>query len=395
VNGIEQKLRDELRRLAELTQSDDLQPLRPPARAPRFHQAASRPVSSTARWLAPALAVAAVLVVVGAVALAGGLAKLKPARPGSGSPTAMPRFYVTTQGHARRWEIYVTATVHDSRTGAALATLPVWHHRGWQAKGQPPGTIQYPSALTEISVARNDRTFVISAGPGLTYMLRIPGSGRFATIQLIASRYAAGNPAVSPDGANVAAGLGPCFGQNPACAPSVGLEVTSLRTGAARTWSIRGATQGTVDPVWLDSSRVEFFIDRSWRILDIDAPGGSLLGDSRPTTTRPPAPLVTVMYSQKATGEGTHLNTMRVVRLSASTGKVAEDLYTYTQQLPRNPDPAKEGSCLVLSVAPSGQALIQCDRFGRLDGRRFTPLPGVPAAKALLNMWPAAPNAAW
>jgi hypothetical protein len=395
MNGIEDRLRDELNRLAGLTQPEDLRPLRPPARAPRSHLAISLPIGPIARWLAPVLAVAAVLAVVVAVTLAGGLAKLRPARPASGPSAAMPRFYVTTQGYTHRWEIYVTATVNDSRTGAALATVPVWHHRGWQAKGQPAGTIQYPSALTEISVASNDRTFVISAGPSLTYLLRILGNGRSATIRLIASAYAASNPAVSPDGQYVAAGLGPCFDQTPGCAPSVGLQLTSLKTGAVRTWSIPGATKGTVDPVWLDSSQVEFFVDRSWRILDINAAGDGLLGDSRPATTRPPAPLVTVLASQQATGHGTSRETMRVVRLSAGTGKVAEVLYTYTQRLPRNPDPAKEGSCAVLSVAPSGQALIQCDTFGRLDGRSFTPLPGFPAGKDLLSFWPAAPNAAW
>jgi hypothetical protein len=103
MNGIEDRLRDELHRLAGLTQPEDLRPLRPPARAPRSQLAVSWPIGPIARWLAPVLAVAAVLAVVLAVTLAGGLAKLRPARPGSGPSAAMPRFYVTTQGYTRRW----------------------------------------------------------------------------------------------------------------------------------------------------------------------------------------------------------------------------------------------------------------------------------------------------
>ncbi len=390
MNVIEDRLREELRALAELTQPDDIRPLTEPALAARFRMAAPRLTTPIVRWLAPALAVAAVLAVVAAITVAGGLATQRPAAPASGT-AAMPRFYVTTQSYTHRWEIYVTATVHDSLTGAALVTVPVWHRHGWQAKGSPKGTIQYPFADTQISVTGNDRTFLINVYD-LIYLLRVQGSGR-ASIRPVHSAYGSVDTALSPDGRQIAVGLQFCFIPSTGCPPSVGLQVISTTSDAVRSWFIPGGKDGTVDPVWLDSSHVEFFIDRSWRILDINTPGGSLLGDSRPTTAPAPAPLITTAPQQTVKVHGVSFLVQRVVRLSARTGKVVKVLYTYTQRLAKHPNPVKEGYCEVLSVSPSGQALIDCDTFGRLDGRRFHPLPGFPPARAFLNFM--APNAAW
>lgn len=390
MNVLEDRLRDELQALAELTQPEDIRPLRAPARPARFRMAAPRFTTPIVRWLAPALAVAAVLAVVTAVTLAGGLARQRPASAGSGT-AATPRFYLTTQSYTHRWEIYVTATVHDSLTGAALITVPVWHRRGWQAKGSPKGTVQFPDAGTQISVADNDRTFLINVYD-LMYLLRVQGNGR-ASIRQVHSAYGSVDTALSPDGKQIAVGLQFCFIPSTGCPPSVGLQVISATSDAVRSWSIPGGKDGTVDPVWLDNSHVEFFIDRSWRILDINTPGDSLLGDSRPTTIASPSPLITVKYTQKPLGHGNFLAISRVVRLSARTGKVAEVLRTFTLRVSRNANLGSLASCEVLSVSSSGQALIDCDNFGRLDGRRFTSLPGFPPAKSGLNFM--APNAAW
>jgi hypothetical protein len=391
MNVLESRLRDELHALAELTQPDDIRPLREPARAARFRMAAPRLATPIVRWLAPALAVAAVLGVVIAISVASGLARQRPAMPASGT-AAMPRFYITTQSYTHRWEIYVTATVHDSLTGAALITVPVWHRHGWQAKGSPKGTIQYPFADTQISVASNDRMFLINVYD-LIYLLRVGGSGRSATIRQVHSTYGSVDTALSPDGKRIAVGLQFCFVPSAGCPPSVGLQILSATDDTVRSWFIPGGKDGTVDPVWLDSSHVEFFIDRSWRILDVNTPGDSLLGDSRPTTTPAPTPLIATARQQQVKIHGATFLVQRVVRLSARTGKVVKVLYTYTQRLSKRPNPLTEGYCEVLSVSSSGQALIDCDTFGRLDGHRFSPLPGFPAVRASLNFM--APNAAW
>jgi hypothetical protein len=390
MNVLEDRLRDELHALAELTQPDDIRPLREPARAARFRMAAPRLTTPIVRWLAPALAVAAVLGVVIAISVASGLARQRPALPASGT-AAMPRFYITTQSYTHRWEIYVTATVHDSVTGAALITVPVWHRHGWQAKGTPKGTIQFPFADSQISVASNDRTFLINVYD-LIYVLRIQDSGRSASVRQVHSAYGSVHTALSPDGKRIAVGLQFCFVRSAGCPPSVGLQILSATDDTVRSWFIPGGKDGTVDPVWLDSSHVEFFIDRSWRVLDVNTPGDSLLGDSRPTTTASPVPLITTTFTQRPLGHGNFLIINRVVRLSARTGKVVEVLRTLTQRA-KSTDYGNLNSCEVLSVSSSGQALVDCDSFGRLDGRRFTPLPGFPPARASLNFM--APNAAW
>jgi hypothetical protein len=39
--------------------------------------------------------------------------------------------------------------------------------------------------------------------------------------------------------------------------------------------------------------------------------------------------------------------------------------------------------CRILALGPTGvHALVECFGFGRLDGTRFTPLPGVPDPRA-------------
>lgn len=75
------------------------------------------------------------------------------------------------------------------------------------------------------------------------------------------------------------------------------------------------------------------------------------------------------------------------VELSARTGKLLGVLYTSTQKFvsPGTGAGLLDQECNVVSLGSAGvHALVQCFGlgFGRLDGSRFTPLPGFPSASS-------------
>jgi hypothetical protein len=79
----------------------------------------------------------------------------------------------------------------------------------------------------------------------------------------------------------------------------------------------------------------------------------------------------------------------KIVELSARTGQLLRVLHTVTKRdVMPGPDGvdnaiALDGDCRVMALGPTGvHALIECFGFGRLDGGRFTPLPGVPSFNA-------------
>ena len=82
-----------------------------------------------------------------------------------------------------------------------------------------------------------------------------------------------------------------------------------------------------------------------------------------------PAELVTADGKAVLTSAGSS-----VIELSARTGQLLRVLYT-----------AKSGrsGCDVLSLSPSGiHVLVSCPALGRIDGDRFTPLPGFPSSSS-------------
>jgi hypothetical protein len=71
----------------------------------------------------------------------------------------------------------------------------------------------------------------------------------------------------------------------------------------------------------------------------------------------------------------------KVIELSARTGQLLRVLYTSTGG--GSNGTAGPAGCEVLSLAPSGiHVLVSCLAFGRVDGGRFTPLPGFPSASS-------------
>ncbi len=73
-----------------------------------------------------------------------------------------------------------------------------------------------------------------------------------------------------------------------------------------------------------------------------------------------------------------------IVELSARTGRLLRVLHTATvyRATPGNSGTVGQldQNCNVLSLGPTGvHVLVACFAFGRLDGTRFTPLPGFPS----------------
>lgn len=85
-------------------------------------------------------------------------------------------------------------------------------------------------------------------------------------------------------------------------------------------------------------------------------------------------------------GSGRITVVARIVELSASTGRLIRVLHVARERtIPGLRDVGSlDDACSVLSLGPAGvHALVQCFGFGRLDGDRFTPLPGVPDPSAI------------
>ena len=81
-----------------------------------------------------------------------------------------------------------------------------------------------------------------------------------------------------------------------------------------------------------------------------------------------------------------HTVVSQIVELSARTGQLVRILHTVTQSgvaSGANGVGVADQSCNVLSLGPAGvHVLVACPGFGRLDGRRFTALPGFPSSSS-------------
>lgn len=134
-----------------------------------------------------------------------------------------------------------------------------------------------------------------------------------------------------------------------------------------------------------------------YRVLNVGGRGGNLIASSRPVASPPvqngwflPAAaltpdgraLITPDYRNVPCPDGGGTAVLRVVELSARTGRLLRVLRVAAMPGSRdNPALFVDGDCSVLSLGPAGlHALAQCTGFGRLDGTRFTPLPGIPLA---------------
>lgn len=377
---LEERLSRELKELSERAQPGSIRPLREPR---------ARKRQRAMRWLAPVAAVAAVLGVIAGVSVVG--------RPAGGVPPTppeeqgpMPRYYVTVwqtyAGSGNGHVIPTYAVVHNSATGVALATVRV------PTLTDARGGVQGP----RITAAGDDRTFVImeqSDVPrvNLFYRLRVAANGRSAKLSRlpvsVPAYLALTDVALSPDGTRLAMDVQHCNAKTESC-PYTGIRVVTIATGAVSSWTTR-ANGAPFNVSWVGNERVAFEWQAGvrtpppgqqtgYRLLTLTGAGRDLMA-SRPVGSplagpdgSIPAALVTADGKVVVTSAGA-----KVIELSARTGQLLRVLYTSTGG-GSNGTSGPTG-CEMLSLAPTGiHVLVSCFAFGRVDGGRFTPLPGFP-----------------
>jgi hypothetical protein len=390
MTDLEARLRRDLKDLSERAQPGSIRPLRVPPVRRR---------SRAVRWLAPVAAVAAVIGVIVGVSVVGPTGGRLPAR--LKAPGQMPRYYVTA------FQVYgspvvTTAVVHDSATGAALATVHV--PTLTDSQGSTGGL--------SITGAGDDRTFVITEQPGNVigfYLLRVATNGRSANLSRLKislpRSLAVSDAALSPDGTRLAIDVQDCSAKT---CQYTGIRVVTLATGAVTTWTTR-ANGSPFNVSWAGNERVVFEWQSGartspraqrtgYRLLNITGSGRDLMaaraiGSPRPEPTYyVPQALVTADGNVVVTstvqnipdGHGRYTVVAKIIELSARTGQLLRVLHTATvyRATPGNSGTVGQldQNCNVLSLGPTGvHVLVACFAFGRLDGSRFTPLPGFPS----------------
>jgi hypothetical protein len=399
VSDLEQRLRRDLKDFSQRVGPDSIRPLRvPPARRR----------SRAVRWLAPVAAVAGVIGVITGVSVVGPPAGKQPASAIAQPTGPMPRYYVTafqTFAGNPNGGPSTFAAVHDSATGATLATVRV-----------PTLTSHGGTGGLGITAAADDRTFLITQQPypgvGTFYVLRVADDGRSAKlsklpVSLPGSLTVSDQPALSPDGRRLAMDVQDC--SNTSC-KYAGIRVVTLATGAVSSWTTT-ANGSPASVSWVGNGQVAFEWQSNarvappgqptgYRLLSLGGTGRDLLaaqaiGSPAPEPTQyMPTALVTSDGSIVVTsavrnipnGHGRYTVVAKIVELSARTGQLLRVLHTATVSDVSggmNGIGVLDQQCNVLSLAPSGvHVLVACFAFGRVDGSRFTPLPGFPSSSS-------------
>ena len=376
----EDQLRREMRTEAERIQADRVRPLRMPA--PRRR-------SRTIRWLAPLTAAAAVAGIISGVAIAGHSNNHRPAP--QALPAGAPKYYLTLQTMSLGGTRFaVTAIVRSSATGAPVSSV--------QLLRSP----SLPQPLV-IAGAANDRTFLVSF-PGGLEIIRVSAGGHvlgLTRLPGIAGLNTLAAPVLSPDGTEVVAAVGPLD----ACKSCEhGVVMVSVATGATTKWLLPAGNEAVWSPVNWPANGHEVLLSgglgNGFRTLNAGGPAGRLLAASRVIHAPDPLPapvlrqgwvayggdswlmpggttLLTAYARISTAGHGRSAHSVesaRILQTSGSTGRLVRVLASFSVPVPAN---AGIG-CLPVSLGPTGvHVLMWCvNGFGRLDGTRFTPLPG-------------------
>jgi hypothetical protein len=375
VTRTEDRLTDALGAVAERIPDDSLPPLsasRRPA-ALRWERAA--------RWLVPVSVAAAVLAVVGGVALvvpgigsAGPFADL-------GTRSSPPPYYVSVDDSDR-------IVVHSTSSGAMTDAIP---QPGWLSGGN--------SVDTAIVASKSGRTFVAAMNDWDTqrtrlYRFSLTSAGKIAGLsapRMSAPGLTRLSAALSPDGSEVALAGVPDAG-------TIGLEsagpprvlLVSLKTGHVRTWTMPAKPGGNYliqDPSWSADGRALYFladycrggrvpnanavcsynwpVGREW-MLPVPA-GGTTLGRARSTAKLPAG------TSQAMPVPGNEL-----VAFSATNQNIVVGRYTMSGRRIRvlyRGRPRPELGSAYLSTDASGRyVIVNEDRstvFGWVSGGRI------------------------
>jgi hypothetical protein len=436
MNTLEERVRAATRAAGDTVAPDSVPPLRlPSSDAARSRGGSRSSASAWARRLAPvAAAVAVVALAIAMVNLSktvshsaptsssappsspapstSGLATASPdpvmAGPSMASYVAaglVPAYYVSIESHGHPGTNPSYAVVRSTVTGAVLGTIAA-------AGG---GTI------AAVTAAADDKTFVLderpwvpsnsyahtSAEPRTFVMFRLGASGQPGTLTRLPVSMPAGalltGFALSPDGSQLAIAVQPNNVKKDR--NLLQIRTYSLRTGAVRTWSAdgRGIGQGADDPMSLSWTADERTLAFNWsglggdvgvRLLNLRAPGGNLLADSRQAmSTKDPTeigwpprclgdPIITPDGTRLVCGGETYRQRIEsaFLEFSASTGSVTRVLGHWTFPAVDVPNvfvmwSDTSGSVLIGLIPDTGEG-----RVGVIRGNEFTPLPTSPGS---------------
>ena len=309
-------------------------------------------------------------------------------QPAPAADAGLPPYYVVAD-HNRP-----VAEIRGSATGKLLRRVPL-----------PPGT---DPKMSQVAAGRPG-TFVLalfSFPRTRFYLLHVRDGGHAARLaRLPVPPMPAGDYvtalAVSPDGRSLAVALQLDGGQRGE------VQVVRPATGAVRTWTT--ARTGAPSALSWAGHELGFFWQDGkppaaglWT-LDTTAPGRNLMsgrrilpgstgGDSVQTALLGPGgrtAIASVSYDgTRHVGAGTVVG--GIVEVSAATGHPLRTLLA--EHAAYSADPADPGwyvtACQLPSIDRSGShLLVSCDRFGRLDRARFTPLPGSSPQTAVAAAW--------
>jgi len=315
-------------------------------------------------------------------------------QPARAADAGLPPYYVIAD-HNR-----AVAEIRRSVTGKLLSRVRL-----------PSGT---DPKVSQIAAGRPG-TFVLALASlprTRFYLLRVSPGGHGARLTPLAvPSLPAGDfvtaLAVSPDGRALAVGLQLDGGRHGA------VQVVQLGTGAVRTWTT--ARIGWPSAVswaghelgffWQDDGPATRSVSGLWT-LETAAPGSNLMsgrrilplsvgGDTVQTALLGPGGR-TAIASVTYDGTG-HVRAGTVVggivEVSAETGHPLRTLLAEHAAYSADPGLGHNGgwyatSCDLPAVDGTGaHLLVSCDRFGRLDRARFTPLPGSSPQTAVAAAW--------
>ncbi len=392
---LEDRLRSDLRAMAQQAQPQTLRPLRAPAVrsgwvARYLRAAGGRPDLRRQRWLAAAAAVAAVAVIVAAVNIAGRLTQHRAVGP----VAAMPRYYLDNSDNGRH------VAIRESATGRILASVAA-----------PAG-----DAFSWLAAAADDRRFVVAEVSGAGrhqvtsfHLLRLTANGHLASWSPVSYTNTAGPAglavtglALNPQASMLAIAITPLplRGGTPS-GPSRITEIAVATGAVVRSWTAPGQVQpGELS--WVRGGRLSFMITDGrplphrpailqLRLLNTASPDGDLLAASSVVRLRDPgsslsSALVTPDGSEiiawtyvsrtDPSGGGGFLEENSLGEFSMRTGTLQRVLYgePIGRTLINSVGP--------FSVDPSGhhlliqaQSMYSAFTFGRVDNGRFRSLP--------------------
>jgi hypothetical protein len=389
---LEDRLRSELRAMAQQAQPETLRPLRVPAAragwaARHLRGAGGRPNPRSQRWLAAAAAVAAVAVIVAAVNIAGRLTQHRAAGP----VAAMPRYYLDNSDGRH-------VAVRASATGRTLASVAA-----------PAG-----DAFSWLAAAADDRRFAVAevSGSGRHqvtsfHLLRLTADGHVASWSPVSYSNTAGPAglavtglAMNPGASMLAIAITPLPASGSAASGPSRITEVALATGAVvRSWTAPGKVQpGELS--WVRGGRLSFMIADGrplphrpailqLRLLNTASPDGDLLSASSIVRLSGPG---SNLSSALVTPDGNEIIAWTHVDRPVPAGGLAEEntlgefsVRTGTLQRILYGEPA--GRTLINNVGPSSvdpsghHLLVQAQNlygaftFGRVDNGRFRSLP--------------------